>query len=193
MCHHLFSSSSWYMSWTPSASFVILCHLHAVASTYQLKLVHFPATWTTVAIGRAPLLFMNISTVVVIDTYFPSVCFFLYSYIILSSCLMEWKSLFSFVGYISVLWALWASTLTQASTCSLMISFVFVIAVCSLIIPVIILSFVPFLNCSFNPLFLFLYTCIHLPLFWSGSSIFSTAPCCLINLHYWNDSIVLLC
>ena len=79
--------------------------------------------------------------------------------------------MFAFFFGLSAFWALCASTyLALANTCPLVTSSVFLIVVSSLIISVIMsLSFILFVNCSINCLFL--CTHIHLPSFRGEPSI----------------------
>ena len=104
---------------------------------------------------------------------------------------MAQNSLFYFVASLGGFCVLWVSTLlAQANTCSLVISFFFLIAVSSLIISSIIsTSFMPFMNF----LLIFCLTCIYLFLFWGRPSIlhyFHSAPSWIhsivitILLHY---------
>ena len=94
------------------------------------------------------------------------------------------NSLFFFMTSVSTLWAPCASTLlTNANTCLLVTSFVFLLAISSHIISVMIASsFMPLINFSFSLLSSSL--CPH-----SLNFLFYS----LANLHYCNDKIVSLC
>ena len=90
--------------------------------------------------------------------------------------LMSLQSLLCVVDSVIAFWTLCASTLlAHGSNCSVMTSFVFMIAVSSLNISVITSSswFMPFMNCSFNFLSfsLFSVSTISFTIFWGGRSI----------------------
>ena len=103
-----------------------------------------------------------------LGTCLPWLLFALSNLLFICSCfVMVLKSFLSFMALIIAFWPLCASNVNYVNIHSQMTSFVFLIVVSSLIISVIISSFMLFINCSLYHL------CIHIlfPLLWSGPSI----------------------
>ena len=151
LCYHLsfFIIFACVMSWF--VSFVIFWHLPALASANSLEVFHFPTPGTALAICWAPLLFMNISTVLQLIHASLLLAFNLFSALFFCSCLFTVLNyLPTFVASSKVFCAHWASILLAlAYACSLVNSFVILIVLSSLMISVIILSsYMPCMNCS---------------------------------------------
>ena len=172
-------SSSWHMSWT-ALHLSLLSLLTSVSSSCcQSTWIDSFSSILNSSCHRLDTFLGHVDSHSICNC---SLFLFCLWYCSLLICFMTLNSLLPFVATSNTFWTLHALTLlAQDITYSQVISFVFSVAVSSLIIsPIIISSFMLFIN-SFN--FLFLYNCFYLPLFWAG----------LANLQHFHSVVTLIC